>query len=87
MKENKTLLGLLMVLVTVTAYPQTNADKTFTIENYYKVKWGYADEFLELYNVTITRCSGRLLKKVISFPLYSKSRGNTAEKRHAGIIA
>ena len=49
MKENKTLLGLLMVLVTVTAYPQTNADKTFTIENYYKVKWGYADEFLELY--------------------------------------
>jgi hypothetical protein len=26
-----------------------NADETFTIENYYKVKWGYADEFISLW--------------------------------------
>jgi hypothetical protein len=26
-----------------------NSTETFTIENYYKVKWGYADEFISLY--------------------------------------
>jgi hypothetical protein len=26
-----------------------NAQETFTIENYYKAKWGYADEFISLY--------------------------------------
>jgi hypothetical protein len=25
------------------------AQETFTIENYYKAKWGYADEFISLY--------------------------------------
>ncbi len=28
---------------------QKQPDQTFVIENYYKVKWGFADEFLELY--------------------------------------
>lgn len=28
---------------------KTNTDETFTIENYYKVKWGYADEFISLW--------------------------------------
>jgi hypothetical protein len=26
-------------------------DETFTIENYYKVKWGFADEFIHLWKV------------------------------------
>jgi len=26
-----------------------NPQETFTIENYYKAKWGYADEFISLY--------------------------------------
>jgi hypothetical protein len=26
-----------------------SAQETFTIENYYKAKWGYADEFISLY--------------------------------------
>ena len=28
---------------------QTKKDESFTIENYYKVKWGYADEFIDLW--------------------------------------
>jgi hypothetical protein len=28
---------------------QNPKDETFTIENYYKVKWGFAEEFLSLY--------------------------------------
>jgi len=28
---------------------QNKKDEPFTIENYYKVKWGYADEFIELW--------------------------------------
>ena len=33
------------------AQPSTSktADESFTIENYYKVKWGYADEFINLW--------------------------------------
>jgi len=28
---------------------QTKKDEPFTIENYYKVKWGYVDEFIDLW--------------------------------------
>ena len=28
---------------------QTGKDEPFTIENYYKAKWGYADEFIDLW--------------------------------------
>jgi hypothetical protein len=27
----------------------TSSDNYFTVENYYKIKWGYADEFIELW--------------------------------------
>jgi len=40
------LLGL--VLLTIFAQGQTT-DGPFTVENYYKVKWGYADEFISLW--------------------------------------
>lgn len=30
-------------------HAQKRADESFTIENYYKAKWGYADEFFSLY--------------------------------------
>ena len=30
---------------------QTKKDEPFTIENYYKVKWGYADEFIDLWKI------------------------------------
>jgi len=48
MKNLKLILVMMIITITsVTAQKPT--DHTFTIENYYKVKWGYADEFLELY--------------------------------------
>ncbi len=38
-----------------------NSKEYFTIENYYKVKWGYAEEFIELWKVN----HYPLLKKAI----------------------
>ena len=40
---------------------QTKSDGSFTTENYYKVKWGYADEFIALWKAN----HYPLLKKVI----------------------
>jgi hypothetical protein len=40
---------LLLLLPAISGFAQKPADETFIIENYYKVKWGYADEFLALY--------------------------------------
>ena len=40
----------LLCLATSHSYAQTRpADPAFTIENYYKVKWGYAEEFIDLW--------------------------------------
>ena len=40
-----------LLMITGHGWSQTNkqADESFTIENYYKVKWGYADEFINLW--------------------------------------
>lgn len=35
--------------VTTSAQIQPKQDHSFIIENYYKVKWGYAEEFIKLY--------------------------------------
>jgi hypothetical protein len=40
---------------------QNKKDEPFTIENYYKVKWGYADEFIDLW-------------KTNHYPLLKKAR-------------
>ena len=44
-------LMMLAALFTVSheVRAQTGKDEPFTIENYYKVKWGYADEFIDLW--------------------------------------
>lgn len=44
-----------------TAAQQAKSDNQFTIENYYKVKWGYADEFIALWKTN----HYPLLKKAI----------------------
>ena len=41
------LLGGIFLSFTVRA--QNKNDGPFTIENYYKVKWGFADEFIDLW--------------------------------------
>jgi hypothetical protein len=55
------LLLVAISAVYTTGYAQKAADETFIIENYYKVKWGYAEEFLDLYK----RNHYPLLKKAI----------------------
>ena len=40
---------LLFLVLAISGFAQRPADETFTIENYYKVKWGAAEEFLALY--------------------------------------
>ena len=40
---------LLLLVVSAANCLAENTQETFTIENYYKVKWGYAEEFLSLY--------------------------------------
>jgi len=62
MKYNwlKSILPLLCFLLVQAGYTQPNqASGTFTVENYYKVKWGFADEFISLW----TKNHYPLLKK------------------------
>jgi hypothetical protein len=40
---------LLTVLTGQVSAQHNNNDQTFTIEGYYKAKWGYVDEFIELF--------------------------------------
>lgn len=50
----KIVPGILLFVVSInyaTAQSTKQADESFTIENYYKVKWGYADEFINLWKM------------------------------------
>ena len=42
-------LSSFLLFVSTHSQSQTTKDEPFTIENYYKVKWGYADEFIDLW--------------------------------------
>ena len=55
-------LAILFLLVSVKGLAQTAPPKDyFTVENYYKVKWGFADEFINLWKTN----HYPLLKKAI----------------------
>lgn len=55
-------ISLLAFVAVNFSYAQTTtAGEYFTVENYYKVKWGYADEFIHLWTVN----HYPLLKKAI----------------------
>jgi hypothetical protein len=56
----KSLSFLALLLISSLLYAQDKIDY-FTIENYYKVKWGFADEFINLWKVN----HYPLLKKAI----------------------
>ena len=56
----KSFFLLLLILTVNLAYSQDKSSY-FTIENYYKVKWGFADEFINLWKVN----HYPLLKKAI----------------------
>jgi len=43
------LFYCLLTFAVLPVQAQKSIDQTFTIENYYKVRWGYAEEFIALY--------------------------------------
>ena len=45
----KFLLLIIVLMLSVNVWSQSNSADYFTVENYYKVKWGYADEFIDLW--------------------------------------
>ena len=57
------LLAFLLLFTTInlSAQPDKKTDESFIIENYYKVKWGYAEEFINLWKTN----HYPLLKKAI----------------------
>ena len=74
-----TLLSLVALAVAFSAHAQsapTRPNQPFTVEYYYKAKWGYADEFLQLFkknHYTVLRKEiemGRLLKVWVDQPRY-----------------
>ena len=58
--RSKIVLLIIPIFLIVNAQAQDKSSY-FTIENYYKVKWGYADEFINLWKVN----HYPLLKKAI----------------------
>ena len=46
---SKIIMLLLILLLSANVWSQSNTQNYFTIENYYKVKWGYAEEFISLW--------------------------------------
>ena len=60
----KLFLAVLIVLVAEFSYLQNNVTSSyFTIENYYKVKWGYAEEFIGLWKKNHYPLLKKLLEK------------------------
>ena len=57
----KLLLFLSFFALSSLGFAQQQSNEYFTVENYYKVKWGYADEFIQLWKVN----HYPLLKKAI----------------------
>jgi len=43
------LFSLLMINTSYQAQTTPSVNSSFTVENYYKVKWGFADEFISLW--------------------------------------
>lgn len=77
----KTLISLLLSasalpLLAQGAPPQTAADKPYSIEYYYKLRWGYQQEFLQLFlknHYPLLKKgieSGRMLSVKIETPAY-----------------
>jgi hypothetical protein len=59
-KYIRTILFTALILLNVSVQAQVKTDY-FTVENYYKVKWGYAEEFISLWQTN----HYPLLKKAI----------------------
>ncbi|RFS14551.1 hypothetical protein [Emticicia sp. C21] len=65
MKTRNIILIALLSLFNMPAFAQAQKDETFTVEGYYRVKWGYQAEFLELYKKNHYPLLKKPSKKVI----------------------
>lgn len=72
---------MLLSFVVDVIYAQKTNDETFTIENYYKAKWGYAEEFIRLWKKNHYPLLKKALAKgdLISIKL-EKPRYHTSEE-------
>lgn len=77
------ILFNIMILFSLTTSAQKTIDETFTIENYYKIKWGYADEFLTLYKKNHYPLLQKALEKgdVISITIEKPRQHSSEESR------
>ena len=48
-RKFKSFSLLVIIILSTSLNARAQKDEPFTIENYYKVKWGYADEFIDLW--------------------------------------
>jgi hypothetical protein len=84
-------LSLALLSLSTSAAPARpvaeGADKPYVVEYYYKAKWGYADEFIQLYKknhfpvIKKEKELGRILQ------VTAAARGFTRRKTGDGIIA
>lgn len=83
MKRLTTSAHFLLLLVASQVSAQKSADQTFIIENYYKVKWGYAEEFLVLYKKNHYPLLKKAIEKgdVISIALEKPRQHSSEESR------
>ena len=87
------LTALLMTLLPsvvaeVPAFSQTTPATTFAVEYYYKVKWGYFDEFMELYKrnhypvLQRQQKLGRIVRMSAAFPLNHAGEASRWDMRY-----
>ena len=79
---------ILIIMLSIHSRAQNNpvkpADETFTIENYYKVKWGYAEEFIKLYKATHYPLLKKALEKGDLISIVAENQGTTTARKSAG---
>ena len=90
----KRMLLFLIALLTITfAMPFTDAKaqapaKTYVVEYYYKIKWGYATEWLELYKrnhyplLLKEQALGRIVSMSAATPVYHAGEANRWDFRY-----
>jgi hypothetical protein len=79
-----TVLAALLLSISIHfSNAQEAKTETFTIENYYKAKWGYADEFLALYKKNHYPLLKKALEKgdLISITLEKPRQHSSEESR------
>ena len=82
------LLGISFFSLKVAAHKDTvsGSDNNFAIESYYRVKWGYADEFISLWKTNHYPLLKKALQKGDIISIKAERPGFIAVKKHGGIL-